>query len=80
MSPSIEEHDIQVKIKKAIEFLKNGNKVKISIRFRGREIGHSQGGVSILENFAKQVAEVGSIDKEPKMEGKSLVMFLAPKN
>ena len=80
LSPSIEEHDIQVKIKKAIEFLKNGNKVKISIRFRGREIGHSQGGVSILENFAKQVAEVGSIDKEPKMEGKSLVMFLAPKN
>ncbi len=80
LSPSIEVHDIQVKIKKAKEFLKNGDKVKVSIRFRGREIGHSKSGVVILENFAKETEEFGVIDKEPKMEGKSLVMFLAPKN
>ena len=79
LSPSIDTHDVQVKVKKANEFLKNGDKVKVSIRFRGREIGHSKAGMLILENFAKETAEFGVIDKEPKMEGKSLVMFLAPK-
>ncbi len=80
LSPSIDTHDVQVKVKKAIEFLKNGDKVKISIRFRGREIGHSKSSLVILENFAKDVEEFGIIDKAPKMEAKSLVMFLAPKN
>ena len=79
LSPSIDTHDVQVKVKKAKEFLKNGDKVKVSIRFRGREIGHSKVGMTILENFAEQTSEFGMIDKEPKMEGKSLVMFLAPK-
>lgn len=80
LSPSIDTHDVQVKVKKAIEFLKDGDKVKISIRFRGREIGHSKTAVTILENFANDVAEYGTIDKPPKMEARSLVMFLAPKN
>ena len=80
LSPSIDTHDIQVKVKKAIEFLKDGDKVKISIRFRGREIGHSKTAVAILESFANDVAEYGTIDKPPKMEARSLVMFLAPKN
>lgn len=80
LSPSIDTHDVQVKVKKAIEFLKNGDKVKVSIRFRGREIGHSKSAMIILENFAKDVEEYGIIDKAPKMEAKSLVMFLAPKN
>ena len=79
MSPNIDTHDVQVKVKKAIEFLKNGDKVKVSIRFRGREIGHSKTSVVILEDFAKEVSEVGVVDKAPKMEAKSLVMFLAPK-
>lgn len=79
LSPSIEEHDIQVKIKKAIEFLKAGDKVKVSIRFRGREIGHTQGAMEILKNFAKSIEEVGNIEKPPKMEAKNLVMFLEPK-
>ncbi len=79
LSPSIEEHDIQVKVKKAVEFLKAGNKVKVSIRFRGREIGHTQGAMEILKNFAKSIEEVGSVEKPPKMEAKSLVMFLEPK-
>lgn len=80
LSPSIDTHDIQVKVKKANEFLKDGDKVKISIRFRGREIGHSKAGMAIMEDFAKATEEFGVIDKQPKMEGKSLVMFLAPKN
>jgi len=79
LSPNIDTHDVQVKVKKAIEFLKNGDKVKVSIRFRGREIGHSKTSVVILEDFAKDVAEFGVVDKAPKMEAKSLVMFLAPK-
>ena len=79
LSPNIDTHDVQVKVKKAIEFLKNGDKVKVSIRFRGREIGHSKTSVVILEDFAKEVSEVGVVDKAPKMEAKSLVMFRAPK-
>ena len=79
LSPNIDTHDVQVKVKKAIEFLKNGDKVKVGIRFRGREIGHSKTSVVILEDFAKEVSEVGVVDKAPKMEAKSLVMFLAPK-
>lgn len=79
LSPSIEEHDIQVKVKKAIEFLKAGDKVKVSIRFRGRELGHTQGSTEILNNFAKSIEEVGNVEKAPKMEAKSLVMFLEPK-
>lgn len=79
LSPSIDTHDIQVKVKKAIEFLKDGDKVKISIRFRGREIGNTKVGHTILESFANDVAEYGIVDKQPKMEARSLVMFLAPK-
>ncbi len=79
LSPSIDTHDIQVKVKKAIEFLKDGDKVKISIRFRGREIGNTKVGNTILESFANDVAEYGVVDKQPKMEARSLVMFLAPK-
>ena len=80
LSPGIDTHDVQVKVKKANEFLKSGDKVKVSIRFRGREIGHSRAGMVILENFAKATAELGVIEKEPKMEGRSMVMFLAPKS
>ncbi len=79
LSPSIDDHDIQVKVKKAIEFLKNGDKVKVSIRFRGRELGRTSSGEAILENFANSVSEFGVIDKPAKMEARSLVMFLAPK-
>ena len=79
LSPNIDTHDVQVKVIKAIEFLKDGDKVKVSIRFRGREIGHSKTAVTILEDFASQISEFGVVDKAPKMEAKSLVMFLAPK-
>ena len=79
LRPGIEEHDFNVKFKNAVRFLEDGDKVKVSIRFRGREIGHSKTAMIILEDFAKEVAEVGVVDKAPKMEAKSLVMFLAPK-
>lgn len=80
LSPNIDEHDIQVKVKKAIEFLQDGDKVKVSIRFRGREIGRTSSGMAILESFAASVSEYGVVDKPAKMEAKSLVMFLAPKS
>ncbi len=71
LSPNIDDHDIQVKVKKAIEFLKDGDKVKVSIRFRGREIGRTSGGVAILEEFVKSVSEYGVVDKPAKMEARA---------
>lgn len=79
LSPNIDTHDIQVKVKKAKEFLKDGDKVKVSIRFRDRELGHTEGAVEILKNFAVELSEYGVIDKEPKMEARIMAMFLAPK-
>ena len=79
LSPNIDTHDIEVKVKKAIEFLGDGDKVKISIRFRGREIGHTKAATEIMDKFAKDIAEYGVVDMPPKMEARSLVMFLAPK-
>ncbi|WP_058486155.1 translation initiation factor IF-3 [Defluviitalea phaphyphila] len=79
LSPNIEKHDLEVKIKNAIKFLKAGNKVKVSVRFRGREMAHTQKGNEILENFAKAVSEFGDIEKKPKMEGKSMIITVTPK-
>ncbi|WP_250277343.1 translation initiation factor IF-3 [[Clostridium] colinum] len=79
LSPNIDKHDVQVKVKKAIEFLKNGDKVKISIKFRGRELGHTDIANDIMDNFAQQVSEYGIVEKAPKLEAKSMAMFLGPK-
>lgn len=79
LSPNIDKHDVQVKVKKAIEFLKNGDKVKISIKLRGRELGHTDIATDIMQNFAQEVSEYGIIEKAPKLEAKSIAMFLAPK-
>lgn len=79
LSPNIDTHDIEVKVKKAIEFLKDGNKIKISIRFRGRELARTDVAVSIMKSFAEKVSEYGVIDKEPKMEARTMAMFLSPK-
>ncbi|MBR1442714.1 MAG: translation initiation factor IF-3 [Firmicutes bacterium] len=79
LSPNIDTHDVQVKVKKAIEFLKNGDKIKISIRLRGRELGRTDAAEQIMKNFAEQIKEFGVIDKEPKMEAKTMAMFLTPK-
>ncbi len=79
LSPNIDKHDVQVKVKKAIDFLKTGDKVKISIRFKGREFGHTEIAKGIMNDFAEQVSEYGVIEKPPKMEARSMAMFLAPK-
>ncbi|MCL1935542.1 MAG: translation initiation factor IF-3 [Defluviitaleaceae bacterium] len=79
LSPNIDTHDINVKIKKAKEFLKNGDKVKISIRFKGREIGYSDNSLEIFDMFVKSVEEYGNIEKPPKKEARMMSMFLSPK-
>ena len=80
LSPNIEEHDLQTKQKNAVKFLKNGDKVKVSVRFRGRELSRTEIGREVLDDFTKGIAEVGDVEKPPKMEGRSMVMFLMPKH
>lgn len=80
LTPNTEEHDLKVKAKKAIEFLNKGNKVKVSVRFRGRELGHTDLGKETLMKFAEFTSEYSIIDKKPKMEGRNMIMFLSPKN
>lgn len=79
LSASIETHDIEVKAKSAKKFLQDGDKVKVSLRFRGREMGYTQLGFDAMNRFAEMVSEVGEVEKEPKMEGRRMHMFLAPK-
>lgn len=80
LSPSIEEHDLNVKVNKAIKFLQNEDKVKVSVRFRGREMGHTELGREVLNRFAERISEVGFVEKKPKLEGRNMTMFLAPKS
>ena len=79
LSPSIEDHDVQVKAKTAIKFLKDGDKLKVSLRFRGRERDYVAKGYEVMEAFAELVSEYGVSEKKPKMEGRRMNMFLAPK-
>jgi len=79
LTPNIEEHDLQVKANRAIEFLKDGDKVKVSVRFKGREMGHTEMGEEVLKDFLKLVDEYGKVEKEAKMEGRNLVVILVPK-
>lgn len=79
LSPTIEEHDFGFKVKNAIRFLKSGYKVKVTLKFRGREMNYTALGEEILSKFADNVGEVGVLDKPAKLEGKSMVMFINPK-
>ncbi|MDK2936660.1 MAG: translation initiation factor [Eubacteriaceae bacterium] len=79
MSVRVEEHDINVKVKNCLKFLEQGNRVKVSIRFRGREMAYTDRGKDVLLDFAERASELGVIEKTPKMEGRSMAMFLAPK-
>ena len=79
LSVSIEEHDLNVKARTAAKFLKDGNKVKVSLRFRGRERNHVPQAQEVMKNFAEIISEHGEIEKNPKMEGRSLIMFISPK-
>ncbi len=78
LSLSIDTNDFNTKCNHAIRFLKNGDKVKVSVRFRGREISHSEMGETLLLKFTENVKEFGNMDKTPKLEGRNMVMFLVP--
>jgi len=79
LSPNIEQHDINTKMKHAQKFIKNGDKVKVAVRFRGREMAHTAIGREILLDFAKGLEDIAEIEKPPKMEGRSMVLFLTQK-
>lgn len=76
---NIEEHDYQTKFRNVVKFLNEGDKVKCSVRFRGREITHAKLGQKILERVANEVAEICVVERMPKLEGRSMIMILAPK-
>lgn len=79
LSLNIDVHDFNTKVKQAERFLKAGNKVKCSIRLRGREMGHSDMGVDTMKRFAEACEEFSSIEKQPKLEGRQILMFLVSK-
>ncbi|OPZ65256.1 MAG: Translation initiation factor IF-3 [Firmicutes bacterium ADurb.Bin506] len=79
MTPKIEDHDFSVKVKNAEKFLDDGDKVKASVRFRGREIVHVDIARKLLLEMAQALSAVSSIEREPKVEGRSMIMILAPK-
>ncbi len=79
LTPNIDDHDFNTKLNQAIKFLKSGDKVKVSVRFRGREITHSSLGRELLCRFRDEVGEVGGADKDIKLEGRSMAMILSPK-
>ena len=79
MSPSIDTNDLNTKIKAALKFLADGNRVKVSVRFRGREMAHTNIGEKLLMDFAEACSEVAAMEKSPKLEGRFMAIFLAPK-
>ena len=79
LSATIEDHDIDVKFKNAVKFLKDGNKVKVTIRFRGRQITHSDIGRQVMNEFAERIKEYGTVDKAPQIEGRNMSMFISPR-
>ncbi|MEG0291977.1 MAG: translation initiation factor IF-3 [Anaerovoracaceae bacterium] len=79
LSTFIEDHDIQVKANTASKFLKDGDKVKVSLRFRGRERDYTTRGFEVMEKFAEVCSDIADVEKKAKFEGRSLTMFLAPK-
>ena len=79
LSLNIDVADFNTKAKHAMRFLQEGNKVKVSIRFRGREMGHPEIGLDTMNRFAEACSELGAVEKPAKMEGRNMLMFLAPK-
>ena len=79
LSPNIDVNDLNTKMNHARKFLESGNRVKVSVRFRGRELAHTATGKVILDGFAEKLSDVAVIDKPAKLEGKSMVMFLSEK-
>ncbi len=79
LSLNIDTGDFNTKVNHAIRFLKAGDKVKVSIRFRGREMAHTENGTVIMQRFAEACAEFGTVEKAAKLEGRQMLMFLVPK-
>ncbi|MRG26885.1 translation initiation factor IF-3 [Laceyella tengchongensis] len=79
LSPTIEENDVKTKLNHVRKFLQGGNKVKLSIRFRGREITHQDIGRRILDRLADEVKDISDIERQPKLEGRQMIMILTPK-
>ncbi len=79
LSATIEDHDIEVKYKAAAKFLQDGNKVKVSIRFRGRQISHSEIGADVMKDFAERCKDIAVVERRPVTEGRNMTMVLAPK-
>ena len=79
MSPGIDTNDLNTKMRNAQKFLTDGNRVKVTVRFRGREMAHTEIGEQLLIRFAEGCAEVSVLDKKPKLEGRNMSIFLSPK-
>ncbi len=79
ITPTIDDHDLNVKIRASVRFLTDGDKVKATVRFRGREIAHAELGKEALNKLAEGVAEVGVIERPARIEGRNMIMILAPK-
>ncbi len=79
MRPNIDDHDYDTKMKKVVEFLEDGDKVKLTMRFRGREMAHGQLGMAVLQRASEEVADIAKIEAHPRMEGRQMLMVLAPK-
>jgi len=79
LSATIEENDVQTKLKNAVKFLEGGDKVKVSIRFRGRQIAHANIGMKIMLDFAQRIEDIGTIERRPLLEGRHMIMIIAPK-
>jgi translation initiation factor IF-3 len=75
---STDQHDLDVKLKRVVKFLEQGNKVKLSVRFRGREMAYTERGADQLKHIAEEVKELGKPDKMPKLEGRQMIMILNP--
>lgn len=78
LRPKTEEHDLLVKVKKAREFLGDGDRVQINMLFRGREMAHIELGKNLMQRFADEVADIGKVEKSASMEGRRMTMFLMP--
>ncbi len=79
LSPTIDKHDFETKLKNAKKFLTKGDKVKVSIRFKGRAITHKEIGQKVLEQFSNEASEIATVEQKPKMDGRSMFLVLAPK-
>lgn len=79
LRPGIEEHDFNVKYKNAVRFLEDGDKVKVTIMFRGRELSHPELGEVLLKKMAEQLKDIAVVERVPKLEGKNMIMIVAPK-